>query len=341
MKTNFLRILSITPLMVSALSAQTTYTYTNFIRQIQMPSGVEWELGNIAANGERDSGLSVADDGARFELWTIKSSPLTSYLLDSKFVGAYIPTSSLQVRSEDPYTIIPRTRADRPFWVDVKVTGLTSGLTAPLAARSVTFLHHVQSYGTTGDGLGVDRLLATLLSQTSVAGNGDRTFNFQMTSVPGADLRKVRGEERFSIFSLADLLSPASQLSSQYIQIWPMSEGSIDNLKEGSNHRAKIPTITVTGTDLYPGSYTYLQIYKGAPEANKVGEVIPSSVMRGDANKPTGESRAVELDSYAKTDGIWTVELLTESPFDTQRLARRSFTVSRSLHVNSLLGTME
>lgn len=326
--------------MVAAASAQTTYTYTNFIRQIQMPSGVEWELGNIAANGERESGLSVADDGARFELWTIKSNPLTSYLLDSKFVGAYIPTAEVKIRSLDPYEIIPRTRADRPFWVDVKVTGLSSVVTAPLAARSVTLLHHVQTYGT-GVGDNLNRTLATLLTQSSITGVGERTFTYQVTSVPAADLTKARGEERFSIFSLADLLSPASQLSSQYIQIWPMSEGSISNLMEGSNHRAKLPTITVTGKDLYPGSYTYLQIYKGAPESNRVGEVVPSSVIVGDANKPSDGSRAVELDKYVNTDGTWTVELLTESPFDIVRLDRRTFTVSRSVQVNSLLGTME
>ena len=116
MKTSIFRILSVAALTVASLPAQTTYTYTNFIRQIQMPSGVEWELSNINASGERESGLSVADDGARFELWTVKSAPLTSYLLDSKFVGSYIPTATLTIGSEDPYTTIPRTRADRPFW---------------------------------------------------------------------------------------------------------------------------------------------------------------------------------------------------------------------------------
>jgi hypothetical protein len=339
MKTTYLWILSITTLMVPVLSAQTTYTYTNFIRQIQMPSGVEWELSNISANGERQSGLSVADEGARFELWTIKSSPLTSYLLDSKFVGAYIPSASIHIRSEDGYEPIKRTRADRPFWVDVKVTGLSSASNSPAAAKSVNFLHHVQSYNA-GTGLNLDRLLATLLTQVSINGNSEQTFSFRV-AVPAADLRKARGEERFSIFSIADLLSPSSQLASQYIQIWPMSEGTISNLAEGSNHRAKIPTITVSGKDLYPGSYSYLQIYKGSPVDGKVGEVVSSSVMRADANKPSDGSQVVELDNYIKTDGTWTVELLTETTFDIMRLDRKSFTVSRNLHVNSMLGTME
>jgi hypothetical protein len=339
MRTSAFWILSMALLMGGPLSAQTSYTFTNFIRQVQMPSGVEWELSNINATGEQQSGLSVADDGARFELWTIKSNPLTSYLLDSKFVGSYIPSASITIRSEDDYEPIRRTRADRPFWVDVKVAGLSSSATAQAAARSVNFLHHVQPYGT-GTGINLDRQLASLLTQVSINGNTEQTFSFRV-SIPAADLRKARGEERFSIFSIADILSPSSQLASQYIQIWPMSDGVISNLEEGSKHRGKIPPITVTGTDLYPGSYSYLQVYKGTPEDGKVGEVVSSSVIKADVNKPTTESRVVELDKFVDTDGTWTVELLTETSFDIMRLDRRSFTVNRNLRVNSMLGTRE
>lgn len=331
-------------LTVAALPAQTNSAFTNFIRQIQMPSGVEWELSNIEAAGERQAGLSVADDGARFELWTIKSSPLTSYLLDSKFVGSYIPSSTIKIRSEDNYAPIPRTRADRPFWVDVTVTGLSTDLRAPSAARSVNLLRHVQPYSDGGTGINLNRLLATLISQSSITGNGSQTLSFQITSIPAADLTKVRGEERFSIFSLADILSPSSQLASQYIQIWPMTSGSITGITPGQSFRAKIPTVTVNATDLYPSSHTYLQIYPGPPVDGAVGTVVPSSVMLGDANKPKNDVRPVDLDSdsYINKDGPWTIELITTTEaFPPMRLARVSFNVNRSLQVNSLLGTME
>jgi len=341
MKKTFFRILSIAAVSMAGLSAQTNYTYTNFIRQIQMPSGVEWELSNISASGQRDSGLSVSDDGARFELWTIKSNPLTSYLLDSKFVGAYIPTSTLKIGSEDPYTLIPRTRADRPFWVDVGVTGLSSVLTAPAAAKSVTLLRHVQAYPAGGTGDSINRTLATLLTQSSIGSNGAQRLTYQLTSIPGADRTKVRGEERFSVFSLADLLSPASQLSSQYIQIWPVATGSISGIKDGDSFRAKIPTSNVAAVDLYPDSTTYLQIYKGSAVLGTVGTVIPASVMLGDGNKPKDDARPVDLDSYITEDGPWTVELITSTPFGLDRLAKVTIDVRRSLQVNSLLGTME
>lgn len=340
MKAALFRIFSITGLLLAGLSAQTnTVTYTNFIRQVQMPSGVEWELNNIAPSGERQSGLSVADDGARFELWTIKSSPLQSYLLDSKFVGSYIPSSVVKITSEDPYTIIPRTRADRPFWVDVTVRGLSADPTAPAAARSVNFLRHVQSYGAGGIGNQLDRLQATLVSQTSIIGNGEQKFTFQLSGIPGTDRTKIRGEERFSVFSVADQLSPSSQLASQYIQIWPVGYGTISGITEGQTFRTKLPTLTVSGFDLYPDSYTYLQYYKGVAILGTEGTVIPASVMRGDGNKPKDDVRTVDLE--VTEGGTWTVELLTVTPFGIDRLGKRTFSVNRNLQVNGMLGTME
>ncbi|MEM7014978.1 MAG: hypothetical protein AAF585_26255, partial [Verrucomicrobiota bacterium] len=85
--------------------------FTNFIRQVQMPTGVEWDA-TVENSGERLSLLPINPGGARFELWTVKSSPLTSYLLDTKYVGAYVPIAQVEIISEDPYELVPRTRAD-------------------------------------------------------------------------------------------------------------------------------------------------------------------------------------------------------------------------------------
>ena len=56
------------------------------------------------------------------------------------------------IRSEDPYTEIPRTRADRPFeWRSPSMACL-HGATDPDASKSVKLLRHVQSYGVKGTG---------------------------------------------------------------------------------------------------------------------------------------------------------------------------------------------
>jgi hypothetical protein len=131
------------------LSAQSV-NYANFIRQKQLPSGVIWDM-PVNTVGEDLSPLAINPGGAQFELWTVNNVTAADYLLDSRYVGAYVPVANISIVSEDPYSLIPRTRADRPFTVNVTVEGLvTNDPNAPDAAKMVNFLQHLQSYGTSG-----------------------------------------------------------------------------------------------------------------------------------------------------------------------------------------------
>jgi hypothetical protein len=136
--------------------------YTFFVRQVQMPTEAGWDI-TVSQQGSQLSPLAINPFGARFELWAVKSSPLTSFLLDTTYVNSYVPVASVQIQTEDPYTVIPRTRADRPYFVSVTVNGLSSDPTAPEPARSVKLLRHAQAYGPNGDGSNLDRSLATLV----------------------------------------------------------------------------------------------------------------------------------------------------------------------------------
>ena len=335
------RILSCFTFLTGGLFAQST-GFTNFIRQVQTPSGVQWDV-SVAATGAQQSGLAVESGGARFELWTVKASPLTSYLLDTKFVGAYIPVSSVTIRSEDPYSTIPRTRADRPFWVDITVSGLSSVTTAPDAAKKIQLLRHVQSYGEGGIGLNLNRTQATLLTTSYLTANGSQTLSYAVTSVPGTDLTKLRGEERFSAFSLADTLSPQSQLASQYIQIWPVAAGTIAGIAENELIRTKMPSVTLNVQDVYPSSTIYAQVYQGSPALGVEGARL-SAQWRNSENYPQNKTLVLssdDLDSPVRADGTWTLELLTDTPFGITRLAKVSFTLKRSIKVNASVTTME
>ena len=105
-----------------------------------------------------------------------------------------------------------------------------------------------------------------------------QTLTYAVTSVPGADRTKVRGEERFSVFSLARLSGdPRSQLASQFIQIWPVADGSITGITQGQIIRMAMPQLTLTLNDLYPSSTTYAQVYKGSPAVRSTGTVVPGS----------------------------------------------------------------
>lgn len=329
-------------LLVTAGAQSTTSNYTNFIRQKQLPSGVVWDM-PVSTWGESQSPLSIDPGGAQFELWTVNGVTATDYLLDSRYVGAYVPVAGVKITSEDPYDVIPRTRADRPFYVELMVDGLTlTDPEAPEAATKVKFLHHVQSYGTGGTGFGIDRTAATLESQSYIEENSTRVLTFAINSVPGANRAKVRGEERFSVFSLEDYQAPESQLGAQYIQIWPLADASIDGITDNELIRFKLPEVNLTFNDLYPDSHTYAQVYKGSPQLGQTGKIVPGSSLV--VNETVPQSRVLNLINYDQIfdeDGLWTMEILTKTPFGLDRLAYVSFTLDRTIEFNGSITSQE
>ncbi|MCW1921807.1 hypothetical protein OKA05_04535 [Luteolibacter arcticus] len=332
------------------LAATTGSTFTNFIRQVQIQAGVpeanwvEWDLQNIAATGESLSPLAINPGGARFELWTVKgTTPPVNYLLDSRYVGTYVPIAQVAITSQDPYTSIPRTRADHPFVVAVTVSGLLAGAGDPVASKSVNLLQHMQSYGTTGTGIGIDRTQATLLGTQSLVQNGTTTLTFPTNSIPGANRAKVRGEQRYSVFSVADYQAPSSQLASQFVQIWPVANGSISGITNNQLIRFQMPAVTFSVTDVYPGSSVITQAYKGAPALNTVGTVIAG----GGKNYHSQTIPVNHLESVSNfgnvfdADGQWTIELLTDTPFGLERLDYVTFTLDRTIQMNGSVNTID
>lgn len=321
-------------------SAQSS-AYTNFIRQVQFPGGLSYDA-SVVPSGSGLSHLGIDPGGARFELWTVHSTTLERHLLSSSYVGTYIPVAFIVIRSEDDTAAIPRTRADRPFYVDIKIEGLLTGDLVPEPSKSVKFLRHVQSYGVNGTGIGIDRTQATLLSQSSITSNGTQNLTFLINSVPGADRAKVRGEERFSIYSLEDYQAPESQIASQYIQVWPVADGSIAGISQGQFIRYQLPQLTFTINDLYPSSTTYAQVYKGDARLGVEGTIVPGSAVIIKDSIPQNKVLVVDkYDQVFDSDGRWTMELLTVTPFGTDRLAHVTFELDRTMKVNGSFVTIK
>lgn len=317
--------------------------FTNFIRQVQLPYEPDRITRDVyvSESGEQLSPLEINPGGARFELHTVKADPLTSYLLDTKYVGAYVPIASVVIRSEDPYTQIPRTRADRPFYVDITMNGLLSGASDPEASKKVKFLRHLQSYGT-GDGTNLDRTQATLESQTFLTENGTSTLTFPVSSLPGGDRTKLRGEERFSIFTIEDYQAPESQIASMFVQVWPVADGSIAGITSGEILKFGAPDLTFTINDIYPDSQIYAQVYQGGETLGTSGLILPGSALIVKETVPQNRVLTVtDWDHIISEDGQWTMELLTTTPFGTDRLGWVSFNVDRTIKVNGTVTTIE
>lgn len=342
--------------------------YINLIRQFQTPSAVAWDASaSVAANGEQLSALEIKENGARFELWTLNTLPttgvITEYLLSSNYVASYIPSGAVYIRTvEDPNPQaaiaaeiaeglsptprMPRTRADQSFSVDIAIGGLLKGATDPEASKSVNIYRHVQSYGVGGTGVGIDRNQATQLTASSIADNGTQTLTYSLTSIPGSNLTKIRGEERFTVKSLPDIREdysvPPMTIESKFIQVWPVADGSINGITSGQLVRYSAPQLTLTMNDLYPSSTTYAQAYKGDPQLGVEGKIIPGSSLI--INDSVPNSRVLVLKGYESVfeeDGIWTIELITKTPFGTDRLAYVSFNLDRTMKVKGTFTTIE
>ncbi|MDF1656784.1 MAG: hypothetical protein P1U58_04185, partial [Verrucomicrobiales bacterium] len=158
----------------------------------------------------------------------------------------------------------------------------------------------------------------------------------------GGDRSKVSGEERFSVFSLADYQSPESQLDSSFIQIWPVASSSIGGIDSSTLIKSQAPDLTLNLEDLYPDSYTYAQVYQGPQVLGTEGEMVPGSALLVDGAIPRDEILDIEeWDDVIKEDGEWTLEILTVTPFGVDRLEHVTFDVERTIRVNGAITSVE
>lgn len=366
-------------LSLSGAVAQDDPTYTNFIRQVpQTSASTPSFMSNLPAVGiDQPSTIDINPEGVRFELWTVSSTPFQSYLLQSTYVSGVVPVGKVVIDTEDPWgkdvtsvsyanptfatskqipknvsATVRRTRADRPFKVYVETAGLKEeDASAPDYSRKLNFQRHLQSYGANGTGNNLDRSQAILATpaQPQITTNGvQNPLVVSLSSIAGADRRKLRGEETFSVWSLADNSVPSSpiaaqKLSSDYLQIWPMTDGLLSGISMNQVVRFAIPAVTFQYTDTYPGAQTFAQVYKGEVRDNVQGLIVPGSHKNNTSMIPESnlETTGSEFDRMFDSDGRWTIEVLTVSPFDTIRLHYVTFTVDRTIEVNGSVTTIE
>jgi hypothetical protein len=150
----------------------------------------------------------------------------------------------------------------------------------------------------------------------------------------------VSGEEHFVIHALADGTVTQSQIASANVQVWAVATGKISGIETGDKIRSKAPQLTVVMNDLYPRSGTYLQAYKG-PVGTALNRVLLASKVLDQSTSASETLTVSDYDSAFPEDGTYTIELVTETPFGTERLDHVTFTVNRTLVVRGLLGSVE
>ena len=232
--------------------------------------------------------------------------------------------------------------------MDINIKGLVTLAdqpTAPPSLLSVKLLRHVQSYGLGGTENLIDRSQASLIKNEQLTKNADYQRSYEVSSIPSGDLMKIRGEERYSVFSVADEVTkaPASELASQRVQVWPVADAAIAGIANNDEVRFSIPNLTISMHDLYPDSQTFTQVYKGSESLGTVGTKLPP-IKAVYGSVPVDAIlllKGSDLDAAITADGKWTLEVLTSTPFGIDRLAHVSFNVNRTMKVNSTVTTVE
>jgi len=267
------------------------------------------------------------------------------HLLAEKTIGAYIPEARISLSSADPY-FPPRTRADQPYSASIAVSRLPVDTTdlPEGVPRKVTLARSYKLYERTlhvpaenGSGQG------TYDQGYEFTKNGTFTFPTIYQALPGASPTKAIGEESFT--ASVKLGNSQAAIGSATIQIWPVATAKIEGIEPGKRYLEAPPGAQIVLTELYPDSVTYAQIYPGPPALGTNGIKLPSSVFSVNTFAPQNAVVPLaDLTVGLGEDGIYTIEVLTITPFNSrqpERIAYVSFDLKRTISIRAMSATME
>jgi hypothetical protein len=267
---------------------------------------------------------------------------IEEHQLDTEFVDVYQPSASVRIVTEDPYPHANRTRADRPFSVEYTVSGLLSETLGVEAASKVLVKHDAKSYSMPvfidGNYIQTDSSSSVYISQ-----NGVTVANYPSTNLPKSDPLKGVGIEVFTVDALADPSSqiPSTRLGTATLEVYPVAAGSLSGVTHNATYES-LPPFTMVLKDLYPSSNTYVQIYPGQQQLGTEGTVVPDSFISiNDVTSRDKEKTIPNWGGLVDQPGLWTMELITETPFGVERLAWVNFNMDQTIEVNGQVFSSE
>lgn len=330
----------------------------NFIMQEVVMNGqtIQYKIPLSNTQGEVVS-HPVNADTSIFRLYTIytnSSNQSQTLLLDTKSVGTYMPSATVTISSQDPY-VPARTRVDQPYGVTVTVSGLSSDPSAPASAKSMKVVRSFKLYDPKtmvqkpGD-VGKDYANPFILERNSTFsltdGNSSGGFlpRLDIVENPQSDLM---GEETFTVYTGG---SPSSVLASAPITIWPIAEAEFLYIERDKVYQAIPVGAAIHCKDLYPGCKVYAQIYRGkSGSPQTVPQVIPSAELkfRDDTREPQTQRLPLnDLEKFIKDDGIYTIEIMTVTPFNGRQPelisgGSISFGIKRTISISAGINTID
>jgi len=345
-------------LITTGLLAQAPETW---VRQTDLSTGQVYDTPITGTGGIYTSPLPVNEIGSLYELFARGTAWDTNiYLLDTKIISSYNPSATIRITSEDEYvrgnpestTFVKRTRADRPFSINIQVQGLVEA-SSSTAERFVYLAVQGKNYDTvTYSSLNQPQYL---IDESNLE-NGTYTFDSAYHQLSSPAISSGNGEQSFTIVRYAADEVPDTILAQPKIEVWPVATASIAQITAGQVFTDRIPSVVISLQHLYPDSRTYAQIYKGTQVLGTTGTIINGTELRygkhynadqveASTNVPQSLSISVEdLSNYTLKDGLYTLEVITHTPFfgrTAERLYHITFEVDRVITSRSQINTNE
>lgn len=350
------------PMMLAiALDAAGAVNSESWVRQTDLTSGLVYDVPLASTGGPFTAPLPVSEAGSTFDLYARGTAWDTKvYLLDTKLIRAYSPVATVEIASEDSYVrgdptssnYVRRTRADRPFSVKLRVSGLVAGSTSQ-AERNVYFSCKGRKYDLTSfSSLNQPEFLIS----ESILANGDVNMTSLYHQLGTNPLKNGCGEQTYTFVRYAADGVPDTILTQPKIEIWPVATAAVSNISASQVFIDRIPSVVLTMNYLYPDSHTYAQVYPGPAVLGTAGTMIKDTERRfgvyynpgqvdASTNVPQNVSISIDdLSNYAAADGIYTLEVITETPFfgrAPERLFVVTFEVDRVISSRGQITTSE
>ncbi len=335
---------------------------SHLLRQYNYSTGIFYYLYLNRDEGTVNSPMTVPSPGSCFDLFGRGGGCRDTYYyhLDTKIVGTYMPEATVSISSADPSEDL-RTRADIPYTVTLS---LQKNLTYPYADApeddtnmTGLFVRYGENYPEGTYRIEQSNIRRPYEIESYTMSEGETSITVYNSILP-SNYTKATGEETFAIYSEpipADRCQRneiiRSILDSKTIKIWPVAEATIGGVEEGERYIHALPDLQLEFIDLYPNSLTYAQIYEGDEydlEADNSAlelTVVTASVRDYDTIVPQNQSILLQdWDSIIEEDGIYTVEVVTVTPFNNgqpERLAAVTFEVDQEVSVRGSMTTSE
>jgi hypothetical protein len=358
----------------AGLRAQSTKAWVTEV-DLSQPVPVETDVYlPTDLGGAYTPSLPVSSKGNVYQLWALGTAwDKKEYLLDTKIIKSYAPAASFTIETGDPYfrgnpnspNFVVRTRADEPYRFLVTISGVVEDAAAVAAEKAVEIEfvgtnYWPDTYSPLGNTSGrAEQQPYSLRANYVAEGNKPFKFGYDEVLLPllnsPANKTKSVGEIKLKVKRYAADGLPASYIAEPKIEVWPVATASFTGVTDNQVFIDAIPEVVFNLKDLYPDSKTYVQIYSGEGKDNTQGTIVETTSRKygahynpsltDHATVPQNVSIGVTgLSSYTPKDGLYTLEIITETPFHNRRqdiLKRVTFEVDRVISSRGKLSTAE